>query len=50
MIDRLQGVAMWIGGIFELTRAAPLGMETAPTVRADCLNAFLIILTGTYEQ
>ena len=44
------GVGKSAEGIYELTKVAPLGTETAPTVRTDCLNAFLIILNGTFER
>ena len=46
----LVGAMKCVGSDVELTRAAPLGTETAPTVRTDRLTAFLIILNGMYER
>ena len=41
-----KGTAKCMRGNYELTMVVVLEMETAPIVRADCLNAFLIILTA----
>ena len=46
----LAGAVKCVEGNVELTRVAPLGTETAPAARTDCLNAFLIILNGMYER
>lgn len=50
MVQVLTGAMECVGVDVELTRVAPLGTETAPTVRTDCLTTFLIILNGMYER
>ena len=50
MAHVLLGAMKCVGSDVELTRVAPLGTETAPTVRTDCLTAVLIILDGMYER